>query len=45
MAYKKGDKIVIKNKPKQDNKINKYEEILKDLSLILSSSKYQEVDT
>lgn len=44
MAYKKGDKIVIKNKPKQDNKINKYEEILKDLSLILSSSKYQEVD-
>lgn len=41
MAYKKGDKITI-NMPKQDNKINKHEDILKDLKEIISSKKYNE---
>ena len=44
MAYKKGDKIVIKNMPKQDKIESKHEDLINDLTSIISSKKYKETD-
>lgn len=44
MAYKKGDKIAIKNMPKQDKVINKYEDTINEIIEILSSKKYSETE-
>lgn len=44
MVYKKGDKIKLKNTPKQDLEKNKYKEVIDELAEIIRSKKYQEID-